>query len=105
MRAGVNAVLRACMKLDTLHLLQCTGPLSDAAAAGLGEVRAHVWFRDLRIVGSAAHMTDAGVKALLGRYTCLRQLGVCFCCMLGRVGPDMLSAVSKPSTSRPLFWQ
>ena len=63
-------MLRACKKLDTLHLLQCTGPFSDAAAAGLETTRAHAWFRDLRIVGSAARMTDAGVTALLGRYAC-----------------------------------
>ena len=69
-------MLRACTMLDTLHLLQCTGPFSDAAAAGLGGRRAHAWFRDLRIVGSAARMTEAGVKALIGRYPCCRRMEV-----------------------------
>ena len=63
----MNAVLRACTKLDTLHLLQCAGPFSDAAAAGLDVSRAHTWFRDLRIVGSAAGMTVGGLSQLLGR--------------------------------------
>ena len=60
-------MLRACTKLETLHLTSCTGPFSDALTEGLVAARAHAWFRDLRIVGSAAWMTESGVMRLLGR--------------------------------------
>jgi len=60
-------VLRACTRLETLHLMHCTGPFSDALTAGVDAARAHAWFKDLRIVGSAARMTEAGVMRLLGR--------------------------------------
>ncbi len=65
--AGVNAVLRACTKLEALHLMHCTGPFSDALTEGVDAARAHAWFKDLRIAGSAARMTAAGVMRLLGR--------------------------------------
>ena len=66
-RAGVNAVLRACTKLETLHLLHCTGPFSDRLVDGIAAARGHAWFKDLRIVGSSARMTEAGVLQLVGR--------------------------------------
>ena len=60
-------MLRTCTKLETLHLMHCTGPFSDALMEGVEAARAHAWFKDLRVAGSAVRMTAAGIMRLLGR--------------------------------------
>lgn len=71
--AGVNAALLGCTALEVLHLLQCTGPFTDALARapvppkGAGATRPLRCLRDLRIAGGASQLSHLGVMQLTDR--------------------------------------
>ena len=66
-RAGVCPLIQQCRSLRALSLLRCAGPFTDALGASLCARRPLLKLQQLRVVGSARDISDAGLSAILDR--------------------------------------